>query len=65
MLMEHGATSSLEERRWDVYKRQEIAEANPALYVSLRNQFIPAMEYTYTYDNASGRRIKNLSLIHI
>lgn len=38
---------------------KEIAEANPALYVSLRNQFIPAMEYTYTYDNASGRRIKN------
>ena len=38
---------------------KEIAEANPALYVSLRNQFIPAMEYTYTYDNASVRRIKN------
>lgn len=38
---------------------KEIAEANPALYVSLRNQFIPVMEYTYTYDNASVRRIKN------
>lgn len=28
---------------------------NPALYVSLRDQFIPAVEYTYTYDNASAR----------
>lgn len=35
-----------------------LREENPALYVSLRNQFIPAMEYTYTYDNASlpGKR---------
>lgn len=35
-----------------------LREQNPALYVSLRNQFIPAMEYTYTYDNASlpGKR---------
>lgn len=38
---------------------KEIADANPALYISLRDQFIPAMEYTYTYDNASARRIKN------
>lgn len=38
---------------------EEIAIANPALYVSLQDQFIPAMEYTYTYDNASVRRIKN------
>lgn len=38
---------------------QAIADANPALYISLRDQFIPAMEYTYTYDNASMRRIKN------
>lgn len=38
---------------------QEIADANPALYISLRDQFIPAMEYTYTYDNASARRVKN------
>lgn len=29
-----------------------IAELNPALYVSLQNQFIPAMEYVFTYDNA-------------
>lgn len=33
---------------------------NPALYVSLRDQFIPAMEYTYTYDNASVRGKRNL-----
>ena len=32
---------------------------NPALYVRLRNQFIPAMEYTYTYDNASLRGKRN------
>lgn len=38
---------------------EEIAIANPALYVSLQDQFIPAMEYTYTYDNTSVRRIKN------
>ena len=36
----------------------EIADANPALYISLKDQFIPAMEYTYTYDNASARGIK-------
>jgi outer membrane protein assembly factor BamA len=36
-----------------------IAAVNPALYISLRDQFIPAMEYTYTYDNASVRRVKN------
>lgn len=38
---------------------KEIAEENPALYISLKDQFIPAMEYTYTYDNASLRRVKN------
>lgn len=36
-----------------------IADSNPALYVSLRNQFIPAIEYTYTYDNSSLRRVKS------
>ena len=36
-----------------------IAQINPALYISLQNQFIPAMEYTYTYDNASLQRQKN------
>ena len=38
---------------------EEIQAQNPALYISLRNQFIPKMEYTYTYDNASARGIKN------
>ena len=38
---------------------RQIATANPALYVSLQNQFIPAMEYTYTYDNSSLRWVKN------
>ncbi|MDR0938583.1 MAG: BamA/TamA family outer membrane protein [Mediterranea sp.] len=36
-----------------------IADANPALYISLKDQFIPSMEYTYTFDNASSRRVKN------
>lgn len=36
-----------------------LAAANPALFISLQNQFIPAMEYTYTYDNSSRRRVKN------
>ena len=32
---------------------KQLQEDNPALYVSLRNQFIPAMEYTYTFDNTN------------
>ncbi len=36
-----------------------VAQMNPALYVSLQNQFIPAMEYTFTYDTSSIRRKKN------
>ena len=32
---------------------KELQAENPALYVSLRDQFIPVMEYMYTYDNAS------------
>lgn len=38
---------------------RKIAAENPALYVSLDNQFIPGMEYTYTYDNAGAWRVKN------
>ena len=38
---------------------KELQEQNPALYVSLRDQFIPAMEYTYTYDNAAVRGKRN------
>jgi outer membrane protein assembly factor BamA len=33
-----------------------IAENNPALFQSLRNQFIPAVSYTYTLDNAPVRK---------
>lgn len=38
---------------------QEVANKNPALFVSLKDQFVPAMEYTYTYDNSSSRRTKH------
>ncbi len=34
-------------------KFDSITEKNPALYVSLRNQFIPAASYTFTYDNTA------------
>lgn len=33
-----------------------IMTANPALYVSMRNQFIPSMSYTFTYQSRSWRR---------
>lgn len=36
-----------------------LQASNPALYISLRNQFIPAMEYTYTYDNSSLRGVRH------
>ena len=36
-----------------------ITQANPALYLSLKNQFIPAMNYTYTYDDAVVRSKRN------
>lgn len=36
-----------------------VANANKALLLSLQNQFIPAMEYTYTYDNSSVRGVHN------
>lgn len=36
-----------------------IAAKNPALYVSLQNQFIPAIEYSYTYDNTTLRGVTN------
>ena len=38
---------------------KELQEQNPALYISLRDQFIPAMEYTYTYDNSALSRKRN------
>lgn len=30
-----------------------ITTANPALYLSLKDQFVPSISYTYTYDNSS------------
>ena len=36
-----------------------IMDANPALYLSLKNQFIPAMSYTYTYDDARIKSRRN------
>ncbi len=38
---------------------EELQAENPALYVSLRNQFIPAVEYTFTYDNSARRKVRN------
>lgn len=40
---------------------QALQEANPALYASLRDQFIPAMEYTYTYDDTSLQNKRSTS----
>ena len=36
-----------------------ITEKNPALRQSLQDQFIPAMSYTFTYDNSSSKRLQN------
>ena len=36
-----------------------VAQQNPILFLSLKDQFIPAMAYTYTYENATGRRRRN------
>lgn len=33
-----------------------IMKANPSLYVSMRNRFVPAMQYTYTYMSPSNKR---------
>lgn len=33
-----------------------IMNANPALYVSMRDQFIPSVSYTFTYQSPSKRR---------
>lgn len=37
-------------------KFDSITSANEALYISLRDQFIPAVKYSITYDNTSMRR---------
>ena len=33
-----------------------IMQANPALYVSMRDRFVPAMQYTYTYQSSERHR---------
>ncbi len=33
-----------------------IMNANPALYISMRDQFVPSMSYTYTYSSAAHHR---------
>lgn len=33
-----------------------IMNANPALYVSMRDQFVPSISYTFTYNSAAGHR---------
>jgi outer membrane protein assembly factor BamA len=44
----------------DTTKRfNDIIEDNPALYQSLRDQFIPAISYTYTLDNSPIRQGRN------
>ena len=40
----------------------EITGKNPALFLSMQNQFIPKMQYTYTYDNAVVRKNKPTSI---
>lgn len=37
-----------------------ITEANPSLALSLGNQFIPAMSYTFTYDNIMLKKRNNV-----
>lgn len=36
-----------------------IMASNSALYISLRDQFIPAMQYTYKFDDTSNSRLRN------
>lgn len=38
---------------------EQIMEENPALALSMRDQYIPAMIYTYTYDNSTARHIRH------
>lgn len=33
-----------------------IMQANPSLYASMRNRFVPAMQYTFTYTSAASHR---------
>lgn len=46
--------------RASTHQFDSIRQANPALSLSLRNQFIPAMKYTVTFDNAATRHRNKL-----
>ena len=39
-----------------------IIRANPALYVSMRDQFIPSMEYTFTWTKVKDRKQQTLRI---
>jgi outer membrane protein assembly factor BamA len=44
-------------------KFKDIIAKNPALYISMRDQLIPSMKYTYTYTNAT--KISNPYLLQV
>ena len=39
-----------------------IITANPALYISMRDQFIPSMEYTYTWTKEKEKKLQTLKI---
>ena len=43
-------------------KFDSIINANPALYVSMRNQFIPSMEYTFSWTKEKNRQQQTLRI---
>ena len=43
-------------------KFQNIINENPALYISMRDQFIPSMEYTFTWTKQKNRQQQTLKL---
>ncbi|MBO7098896.1 MAG: BamA/TamA family outer membrane protein [Bacteroidaceae bacterium] len=43
-------------------KFDSITRANPALYVSMRDQFIPSMEYTFTWKKEKNRQQQTLKI---
>lgn len=47
------------------YAFDSIMTANPALYVSMRDQFVPSMSYTFTYQSRSWRKNPWYVQLHI
>ena len=43
-------------------KFDSIIHANPALYISMRDQFIPSMEYTFTWKKEKNRQQQTLKV---